>query len=83
MIGQTTFGTGTIQVLIPLDKAPLTKTPGGIRITVAKFYWAGKTPDGGRGIVPHELAGPDTVTLINTARQYLRTAVGMMMMPKQ
>ena len=83
LLGQTTFGKGTIQVLIPLDKAPLQKTPGGIRITVAKFYWPGRSPDGGRGIVPHDVVGPDTEALINAARQHLRTAVGMMMMPKQ
>ncbi len=81
IIGQNTFGKGTIQQLILLDKAPLQKTPGGIRITVAKFYWPGRSPDAGRGIVPHDLVDPDSSALIEAARQYLRTAAGMMMMP--
>jgi carboxyl-terminal processing protease len=38
IVGQTTFGKGSIQGVIPLDKAPLDKTPGGVRITVAKLY---------------------------------------------
>jgi carboxyl-terminal processing protease len=83
LIGQTTFGKGTIQVLIPLDKPPLQKTPGGIRVTVAKFSWPALTPDGGRGVAPNDFVGPDTVTLINAAKQYLRTAVGTMMMSPQ
>ncbi len=85
IIGQTTYGKGTIQILIPLDKSPLQKTPGGIRITVAKFYWPGRSPDGGRGIVPHDVVAPDYEALIAAARQHLRAAVGMMMMnmPKQ
>jgi carboxyl-terminal processing protease len=82
LMGQTTFGKGTIQVLIPLEKPPLQKTPGGIRITVAKFSWAGISPDGGRGIVPNDFVGPDTVSLINAARQHLRAAVSMMMAPQ-
>jgi carboxyl-terminal processing protease len=81
LMGQTTFGKGTIQVLIPLDGKPLQKMPGGIRLTVAKFYFSGKSPDGGRGITPHDLVNTDTATLINTARQHLRDVMGMMMPP--
>ena len=81
LLGQTTFGKGTIQQMILLDKTPLQKTPGGIRITVAKFYWPGRSPDAGRGIVPHDLVDPDSTAIFDAARQYLRTATGMMMMP--
>ena len=80
IIGQTTFGKGTIQVLIPMDKSPLQKTPGGIRVTVAKFYWPGRNTDGGRGIVPNDFVVPDTGTLISAARMYLRSVAGMMPM---
>jgi carboxyl-terminal processing protease len=53
IVGQTTFGKGSIQGVIPLDKAPLDKTPGGIRITVAKLYSPGKhQPYTGRGVTP-------------------------------
>ena len=44
IVGQTTFGKGSIQGVIPLDKPPLDKTPGGIRITVAKLYLARQAP---------------------------------------
>ena len=53
IVGQTTFGKGSIQGVIPLDKAPLDKTPGGIRITIAKLYSPGKhQPYTGRGVTP-------------------------------
>jgi carboxyl-terminal processing protease len=53
IVGQTTFGKGSIQGVIPLDKAPLDKTPGGIRITVAKLFSPGKhLPYSGRGVTP-------------------------------
>lgn len=60
VIGQPTFGKGTIQQVFPLDKAPLDKTPGGIRLTVARFDSPTKTPYTGRGIVPHEPAEGET-----------------------
>lgn len=53
IVGQTTFGKGSIQGVIPLDKAPLAKTPGGIRITVAKLFSPGKhQPYTGYGVTP-------------------------------
>ena len=54
IVGQTTFGKGSIQGVIPLDKPPLDKTPGGIRITVAKLFSPGKPPQPytGRGVTP-------------------------------
>ncbi len=42
IVGQTTFGKGSIQGVIPLDKPPLDKAPGGIRITIAKLFSPGK-----------------------------------------
>jgi carboxyl-terminal processing protease len=54
IVGQTTFGKGSIQGVIPLDKAPLEKTPGGVRLTVAKLYAPGKERFAytGRGVTP-------------------------------
>ena len=53
IVGQTTFGKGSIQGVIPLDKPPLDRTPGGIRITVAKLFSPGKhLPYSGRGVTP-------------------------------
>ena len=53
IVGQTTFGKGSIQGVIPLDKPPLDKTPGGIRITIAKLYSPDKQqPYTDRGVTP-------------------------------
>jgi carboxyl-terminal processing protease len=54
IVGQTTYGKGSIQGVIPLDKAPLEKSPGGIRLTVARLYAPGKErfPYTGRGVTP-------------------------------
>jgi len=47
LIGQTTFGKGSVQCIIPLEKSP-----GGIRITVAKFTSPHKKPFTNSGITP-------------------------------
>ncbi len=47
LIGQTTFGKGSIQCIIPLKPSP-----GGIRITVAKFTSPDKKPYNYVGISP-------------------------------
>jgi carboxyl-terminal processing protease len=52
LVGQTTFGKGSIQCVIPLDKPPLDKLPGGIRITVARFYSPTRQPYTGVGVLP-------------------------------
>ncbi len=52
LIGQTTFGKGTIQCIIPLEKPPFDKMPGGIRITVAKLLSPSWQPYSGQGIQP-------------------------------
>jgi hypothetical protein len=52
VIGQQTFGKGSIQAVIPLDKPPLDKTPGAIRLTVAKLLSPAKQPYNGRGVTP-------------------------------
>lgn len=45
--GHTTFGKGTIQCLIPLEKFP-----AGLRITVAKFLSPANYPYSGHGVIP-------------------------------
>jgi carboxyl-terminal processing protease len=52
LVGQTTFGKGSIQCVIPLDRPPLDKLPGGIRITVARFYSPARHPYAGAGVSP-------------------------------
>ncbi len=54
IVGQTTFGKGSIQGVIPLDKPPLDKTPGGVRITIAKLFSpVNHQPYSGRGVTPY------------------------------
>jgi carboxyl-terminal processing protease len=48
LFGQPTFGKGSIQEIIPLER-----TAGGIRITVAKFMSPLKQAVSGTGIMPH------------------------------
>jgi len=45
--GQTTYGKGTIQCVIPLEKFP-----AGLRVTVAKFLSPANYPYTGHGVVP-------------------------------
>jgi carboxyl-terminal processing protease len=52
LVGQTTFGKGSIQCIIPLEKSPLERMPGGIRITVARILSPSRHPYSGHGITP-------------------------------
>ncbi len=82
IVGQTTFGKGSIQGVIPLDKPPLNKTPGGIRITVAKLFSPGKhLPYSGRGVTPDVLVDQEGETASDAGLQALIQLVksGMMM----
>jgi carboxyl-terminal processing protease len=82
IVGQTTFGKGSIQGVIPLDKPPLDRTPGGIRITVAKLFSPGKhLPYSGRGVTPDIVVVQEgeaaTETGVQALMQLLKS--GMMM----
>jgi carboxyl-terminal processing protease len=56
LVGQTTFGKGTIQWVIPLDKRYFERMPAGIRITVAKLLSPNWQPYSGKGIEPNRLS---------------------------
>src|SRR5262249_7644465 len=47
LIGQPTYGKGSIQGTIGLEKAP-----GGLRLTVAKFSFSSRVTFNGRGLLP-------------------------------
>jgi carboxyl-terminal processing protease len=82
IVGQTTFGKGSIQGVIPLDKPPLDKTPGGIRITVAKLFSPGKhLPYSGRGVTPDIVVEQEGETASEAGLQALIQLLksGMMM----
>jgi carboxyl-terminal processing protease len=75
IIGQTTYGKGSIQCVIPLEKAP-----GGLRLTVAKFTSPSRVPLHGRGLQPDRInEDPDPDAAIKEAEIFLRNRLMMMM----
>ncbi len=77
LLGQTTYGKGSIQSLILLRKSP-----GGfrIRLTVAQLFAPTQKPIFGRGIVPHEFVNTEGDTCILDARERLLDLVRMSQM---
>jgi carboxyl-terminal processing protease len=53
LIGTMTFGKGSIQCVLPLEKPPFDKMPGGIRITVAKLLSPSWQPYNRQGVRPN------------------------------
>lgn len=72
LIGQTTFGKGTLQCIIPLDKPYFEHMPAGIRITVAKLLSPHWQPYSGKGIQPSFPSPLGGNALLIEARQLLR-----------
>ena len=50
LIGQPTYGKGSIQGTIALEKAP-----GGLRLTVSKFSFSSRVTFNGRGLLPDRI----------------------------
>ena len=71
LLGQTTFGKGTLQGVIPLDKACFQYMPAGIRITVAKLLSPHWQPYSDKGIDPNYRAVMDGNAILIEARQFL------------
>jgi carboxyl-terminal processing protease len=71
LVGQTTFGKGSIQCVIPLDKSDFERMPGGIRITVAKLLSPSWQPYSGKGIQPNFSSTLEKEDLLIEARQVL------------
>jgi carboxyl-terminal processing protease len=59
LVGQPTFGKGTLQCVIPLDKPYFERMPAGIRITVAKLLSPHWQPYSGKGVEPNFLSFHD------------------------
>jgi carboxyl-terminal processing protease len=53
LVGRPTFGKGTLQCVIQLDKPYFERWPAGIRITVAKLLSPHWQPYSGKGVEPH------------------------------
>jgi carboxyl-terminal processing protease len=75
LIGQTTFGKGSIQCFISLKKAPFDKVfdkmPGGIRITVAKLLSPSWQPYSGQGVRPNIFHDSEGNTVLTEAQRFL------------
>jgi Peptidase family S41 len=77
LIGQQTFGKGSVQAVFPLDQPPLDRTPGAIRLTVAKLLSPGKQPYTGRGVLP-DIDVPLGEDILDAARIHLRPLLNPM-----
>ncbi len=71
VMGQTTYGKGSIQCVLTKEKAPLDKLPGGIRLTVARFFSPSNQPYSGRGVTPHETLPVEGEAALRKAEQKL------------
>ncbi len=69
VMGQTTYGKGSIQCLIPLGDNQAGSS--SIRLTVARFYSPTNQPYSGVGLTPHDLLDAEGEAPVQAARQYL------------
>ncbi|MGY1408485.1 carboxy terminal-processing peptidase [Luteimonas sp. A611] len=62
VIGETSFGKGTVQNIVPLDRWPASEGDryGHVKLTIAQFFLPGGSSTQNRGVVP-DLAFPVTV----------------------
>jgi carboxyl-terminal processing protease len=75
LVGQPTYGKGSIQCVIPLERAP-----GGLRLTVAKFTTPSRVPFSGRGLAPdYPIEDDDPENVLKAAEQILRSQLMMML----
>lgn len=72
LLGQTTFGKGSIQCVLPLDKPYFERMPAGIRITVAKLLSPSWQPYSGKGIRPDFPSTLKDDAILIEARQELQ-----------
>jgi carboxyl-terminal processing protease len=70
VMGQSSYGKGSIQCVIPMEKSPL-ENPAAIRLTVAKLFSPSNQPYTGRGVSPHEPTDLTGDALLEEARKEL------------
>jgi len=71
IVGNRTRGKGSVQCLIPIDKAPWDKLPGGVQLTVAKLRLpTGQTFE--RGLSPDLKVEGDANAVFNAAKLELQ-----------
>jgi carboxyl-terminal processing protease len=71
LVGQPTYGKGTLQCVIQLDKPYFERMPGGIRITVAKLLSPHWQPYSGKGVEPNFRSPLEGNDILIEARQLL------------
>jgi carboxyl-terminal processing protease len=76
ILGQTTYGKGSIQCLFDLKSA----TGSSIRLTVARFSSPTNQPYTGVGLTPHDLLDTEGEAPVQAARQYLAGMLRQMSM---
>jgi carboxyl-terminal processing protease len=74
VVGQTSYGKGSIQCIIPLEKG-LLERPTAIRLTVAKLFSPTNQPYTGRGVTPDEGSVLEGEALLQEARKRLRELI--------
>jgi carboxyl-terminal processing protease len=74
IIGQTTFGKGTVQSVIPLDRWSSRPTEGQVTVTIGKFYRITGESTQLRGVVP-DIALPSPISTEDVGEGVLEHAL--------
>jgi len=74
IVGQTSFGKGTVQSVIPLDRWSAKPTEGQLTVTIGKFYRVTGESTQLRGVAP-DLALPSAVSITDVGESVLEHAL--------
>jgi carboxyl-terminal processing protease len=74
IIGQTSFGKGTVQSVIPLDRWSSKPTEGQLTVTIGKFYRVTGESTQLRGVTP-DLSLPSAVSIADVGESVLEHAL--------
>jgi carboxyl-terminal processing protease len=74
IIGQTTFGKGTVQSVIPLDRWSSRPTEGQVTVTIGKFYRVTGESTQLRGVVP-DITLPSPISIDDVGESVLEHAL--------
>ncbi|HEY3731484.1 MAG TPA: carboxy terminal-processing peptidase [Steroidobacteraceae bacterium] len=74
IIGQTTFGKGTVQSVIPLDRWSSRPTEGQVTVTIGKFYRVTGESTQLRGVTP-DITLPSPISLDDVGESVLEHAL--------
>jgi carboxyl-terminal processing protease len=71
VVGQTTYGKGSVQQVLAVDGVPLDKLPAGIRLTVARLFSPANQAFSGRGLAPQVNLDVEGEAALRKARDLL------------